>query len=174
MQQFLLRNLEERCPVYPQSSTMSLKHLQSKSLYFTLPPVTASVTLALISAIFDYTLTPEEKQTLNFLVGRYEIYAHDKRIIERTSFCHNLMTLTEKERYSIKYNFPSFYPQSKLESAKLELALRNVGRPTWRNVRFPITEKQERATRLKFWQGDRLQTGRKGLVDCLGTRAGLL
>ena len=110
---------------------------------------TGSQKQQVIDAIFGYTLTPEEEQALKgaVLIGPYTIYANDQRMIYQASACHDMTTLTEKARYSHYYNFAEFLtPRSELETE-----LRNVGRPAWRKVRFPIAASQERATRLKFW-----------------------
>lgn len=111
--------------------------------------LTGSQKRQVIDTVFGYTLTPEEQQALNGASSRgpYEIYASDGRMIYRASACHDMTTLTEKARYSHYYNFAEpFTPRSELETE-----LRNAGRPSWRNVRFPISAVQERETRLKFW-----------------------
>ena len=103
-----------------------------------------------LDAVFAYTLTPAEAQALSgaLQLGPYQIYAHDQRLLYQASACHETTMLTEKARYSHYYNFAEFArPRSELAAA-----LRNVGRPAWRTVRFPIAAAQERATRLQFWQ----------------------
>ena len=103
-----------------------------------------------LDAVFAYTLTSAEAQALSgaLQLGPYQIYAYDQRLLYQASACHETTMLTEKARYSHYYNFAEFSrPRSELAAA-----LRNVGRPAWRTVRFPIAAAQERATRLQFWQ----------------------
>lgn len=81
-----------------------------------------------IRAVFAYSLTPEEQQSLQGAIGigPYEIYASDGRLIYKASACHDFTTLTEKARYSYYYNFAGF-PATRSE---LETELRNAGRPS--------------------------------------------
>jgi hypothetical protein len=102
-----------------------------------------------ITEVLAFSLTPEEQQALNGALtpGPYIIYASDGRIVHASSACHSFTPMTEKARYQYYYNFaePS-RPRSELEAE-----LRNAGRPSWRDVRFPISAEQERTTRMKFW-----------------------
>jgi hypothetical protein len=105
--------------------------------------LTGSQKRQVIDAAFAYSLTPEERQALNGASSRgpYEIYASDGRLIYMASACHDFTVLTERARYGYYYTGRS----------ELEAESRNAGRPAWRNVRFPISVAQERATRLRFW-----------------------
>ncbi|XHX78654.1 MAG: hypothetical protein RBJ76_01595 [Stenomitos frigidus ULC029] len=91
-------------------------------------------------AVFDYTLTPVEKQAISgWIRAPYEIYAHDGRRLYKESTCHDLTTLTEKARYAYYYNFAGL----SASAAEREVDSRNAGRPAWRTVRFPIAAAQE-------------------------------
>lgn len=104
--------------------------------------LTGSQKRQVIDAVFSYTLTPEEQAINRAFIGPYEIYTNDGRLIYRASFCHDFTVLTERARYGFYYN---------TGRSELEAELRNAGRPAWRNVQFPISIAQERATRLRFW-----------------------
>lgn len=102
-----------------------------------------------LEAVFAYTLTPAEKQAIpGTMRASYAIYAHDGRKLYQENTCHDLLTLTEKARYAYYYNFAGL----SASAAERAVDSRNVGRPAWRTVRFPLAAAQERATRLQFWQ----------------------
>lgn len=70
----------------------------------------------------------------------YQVYASDGRAISMPyDGCTRFTLLTESARYSWYYKG--------VDSPEI----RNAGKPSWRQVRFPITAAAEKAVRLKFW-----------------------
>ena len=78
----------------------------------------------------------------------YRVYASDGRLLSVPyDFCTRFFPLTERARYSYYYNERG----RSLPSNTSTEALRNVGRPAWRQVRYPIAAAQERSVRTSFW-----------------------
>jgi len=78
----------------------------------------------------------------------YRVYASDGRLLSAPyDFCTRSFTLTERARYSYYYNEMG---RSLPTNTSRDL-LRNVGRPSWRQVRYPIAAAQEQSVRNLFW-----------------------
>lgn len=94
-------------------------------------------------------LTPQEQQKALQQPGigalsPYKVYASDGRAISLPyDGCTRTTLLTEKARYSWYSNF--IKPNN-------PLFLRNLGYPSWRQVRFPISVEVEQKVRQQFWQ----------------------
>jgi len=80
----------------------------------------------------------------------YEVYASDGRLITGVyDGCTRVRTLTEQARYGFYYNTMSrILPEGSYPNPE---ALRNAGRPGWRQVNRPISATAERNVRLRFW-----------------------
>ncbi|MEA5601899.1 hypothetical protein [Nostoc sp. UHCC 0252] len=108
----------------------------------------ARITLA---PSFDQLRGSYKQEALELLrLGNYlhSVYASDGRLLSAVyDACTRSYMLTEKARYSWYYNSIG---RSLPDNLKRE-ALRNAGRPSWRQVRVPISEAQERSVRDLFW-----------------------
>jgi hypothetical protein len=79
----------------------------------------------------------------------HSIYASDGRLLSAAyDGCTRFTTLTEQARYSWYYNSIGRILPTNSDPE----ALRNAGRPAWRQVRFSIAAAQERNVRLRFWR----------------------
>ncbi len=73
----------------------------------------------------------------------YSVYASDGRLIAAAyDGCTRNVLLTERERYQWYLN--RFVAKGE--------ALYNAGRPTWRQVKFPLPQNKEKALRQSFWK----------------------
>lgn len=106
-----------------------------------------------LTSQFDQLSGSEKLDALNLLeiTGLpFNVYASDGRIISGSyDGCTRFNLLTEKARYSWYFNERGrSLPVDKVSVEDL----RNAGRPSWRNVKFPITVAQEKKVRSLFWQ----------------------
>lgn len=104
-----------------------------------------------LNASFDQLRGSNKRQAIEMLQlgsSPFTAYASDSRILSALyDGCTRFDTLTERERFSWYYNalgrsLPANTPRD---------LLRNVGRPAWRQVRYPIAAAPERSVRQLFW-----------------------
>ncbi len=105
-----------------------------------------------LASSFDQLRNGQKQAALNLLqLGSYphQVYASDGRLLSAVyDGCTRFNLLTERDRFSWYYNaigryFPQKFPKKDL---------RNAGRPDWRRVKVEISEAEELAIRLLFWQ----------------------
>ncbi|MBD2090865.1 hypothetical protein H6F67_13495 [Microcoleus sp. FACHB-1515] len=103
------------------------------------------------NANFNQLRGTQKQQAIEMLQlgsSPFRAYASDGRLLSaRYDGCTRFDTLTERARYGYYFNeigrsLPSNTPRDQL---------RNVGRPAWRQVRYPITAATERSVRTLFW-----------------------
>jgi hypothetical protein len=104
----------------------------------------------LLNANLNQLMTPAELEALYNTPGfgptPFRIYASDGRAVSLPyDACTRNTLLTERARYSWYYN------QQLVDRTISSEGLRNIGRPSWRQVRYPITAERERNTRNQFW-----------------------
>jgi hypothetical protein len=101
-------------------------------------------------------LTKKEQQAAlnNSGIGAmspYGIYASDGRALSLPyDGCTRNLLLTERSRFSWYLNRSPDRSNSTVPVTGDDL--RNAGEPFWRNVKFPLSKKEEKRTRLLFWQ----------------------
>ncbi|NJL22768.1 MAG: hypothetical protein HC895_21230 [Leptolyngbyaceae cyanobacterium SM1_3_5] len=126
------------------------------------------------NARFDQLRGTQKQQAVEMLQlgsSPFRAYASDGRLLSaRYDGCTRFDTLTERSRYSYYYNeigrsLPANTPRDQL---------RNIGRPAWRQVRYPIAAATERSVRTLFWNRMGYAPGKQRYVDRLGSRTGLL
>jgi len=104
-----------------------------------------------LTASFDPLLGSQKQEVLKLLpLGNspHSIYASDGRLLSAVyDGCTRIEMLTEKARYSWYYNSVGRWLPSNLPRE----TLRNVGRPSWRQVRVAISEAEEKSVRNLFW-----------------------
>ncbi|BAY13364.1 phosphoribosylaminoimidazolesuccinocarboxamide synthase [Calothrix sp. NIES-2098] len=112
-----------------------------------------------LNTLLSYTLTPQEQQdSSGDYIGAppFKVYANDGRAVSMPyDGCTRFTLLTERARYGYYYN--TVYGFNRGNSILEQL--RNSGRPSWREVRFPISAAEEKKTRLQFWNVIGWKTG---------------
>jgi hypothetical protein len=77
---------------------------------------------------------------VNTTMSPYKVYARDGRVISLPyDGCTRYTLWTEFDRYQLNFG--------RTHSAEI----RNAGKPSWRQVNFPIAAAAEKSVRLKFW-----------------------
>lgn len=159
-----LQQLQRR-DSYPWGTTQVYDRLEGRRIYMaegfeqlTGPQKQQAIDALLAFRASDYLDDVAYEQFIREIGGPnpFALYASDGRILSAAyDGCTRFTLLTEKDRYSWYFNaagrgVPRNTPPERF---------RNVGRPAWRQVNFPIGVSQERSVRLGFWNSVGYENG---------------